>query len=174
MSDSSTIKVGFIGAGGMANAHMKNLATFEDVKISAICDVDKKIAEERSNTYGGQAYGDFEEMLKHEPVDALYICTPPFAHGEQEKMAAAMKIPMFIEKPIAVTLDQASEILDAVSDAGIITSVGYHWRYAAAAARALHELKGKKILGALGYWLGGMPGLSWWRVRAQSGGQHVE
>ena len=174
MNNSTEVKVGFIGAGGIANAHMENLATFEDVEISAICDVDKNIAEERSDAFGGATYSDFEEMLKREPIDALYICTPPFAHGEQEKKAAAMKIPLFIEKPIAVTLEQALSILNAVENAGIITSVGYHWRYSAATARALHELRGKKILGALGYWLGGMPGPPWWRVRAQSGGQHSE
>ena len=50
-----------------------------------------------------------------------------------------------------------------------------HWRYGGNAQHAKAELeKETQILGALGYWMGGMPGVPWWRVRAQSGGQHVE
>jgi predicted dehydrogenase len=168
------VRLGFIGTGGMAGAHMKNLQTFADVEFVALCDIVPGKAAERTKEYGGAAYTDFHQMFDKEELDAVYICTPPFAHGEQERLACEKGIHMFVEKPIAARLEQAIIINDHVQRSGVITSVGYHWRYGGDAQKAKEILSGEKILGALGYWMGGMPGVHWWRVRAESGGQHVE
>jgi myo-inositol 2-dehydrogenase/D-chiro-inositol 1-dehydrogenase len=169
------IKVGFVGTGGMAGAHMNTLKTFDDVEFVAMCDVAEDRAKSRANEFGGKAFTDFKEMFDKVDMDAVYICTPPFAHGEQEKIACKKGIAMFIEKPIAITTETAIIINDYVKSSGVITSVGYHWRYQGNAQTALSVLKKeKKVLGALGYWMGGMPGTPWWRVKAQSGGQHCE
>ena len=168
------VKVGFIGTGGIAGAHLKNLKTFEDIEFVTMCDVVEEKAKARADEFGGKPFTDFREMFDKVEMDALYICTPPFAHGEQERIACEKGIPMFIEKPIGVTLDQAVIINEMVQRSGVITSVGYHWRYGSGAQTALSVLKEEKILGALGYWMGGLPGVHWWRVRAESGGQHVE
>ncbi len=47
------VKVGFIGTGGIAGAHMSNIAKFEDVEFSAMCDVSEDRAKARSEEYGG-------------------------------------------------------------------------------------------------------------------------
>ncbi|MGQ9610503.1 MAG: Gfo/Idh/MocA family protein [bacterium] len=170
-----TVKVGFVGTGGIAGAHLGNLKNFDDVEFVAMCDVVEDRAKSRANEFGGKPFTDFREMFDKVDMDAVYICTPPFAHGEQERIACEKGIAMFIEKPIAVNMDQAIIINDYVQRSGVITSVGYHWRYQSNAQTALSVLKKeKRILGALGYWMGGMPGTPWWRVHAQSGGQHVE
>ena len=169
-----SVRVGFIGTGGIAGAHLKSLDTFEDVEFVAMCDVAEEKAKSRADEFGGKPFTDFKEMFDKVEMDAVYICTPPFAHGEQERIACESGTPMFIEKPIGVTLDQAVIINEMVQRSGVITSVGYNWRYSSGAQTALPLLKGQKIIGALGYWMGGMPGVHWWRVRAESGGQHVE
>ena len=169
------IRVGFIGTGGMAGAHMGNLAQFDDVEFAAMCDISEDRATGRAQEYGGTAYTDYKEMFNREDLDAVYICTPPFAHGEQEQIACENGIPMFIEKPIAVDMEQAIIINEYVERYDILTSVGYHWRYGGNAQNAKKIVDQEpQILGALGYWMGGMPGVPWWRVRAESGGQHVE
>jgi myo-inositol 2-dehydrogenase / D-chiro-inositol 1-dehydrogenase len=169
------IKVGFVGTGGMAGAHMNTLKTFDDVEFVAMCDVSEDRAKSRANEFGGKAFTDFKEMFDKVDMDAVYICTPPFAHGEQEKIACGKGIAMFIEKPIAIKTETAIIINDYIQSSGVITSVGYHWRYQSNAQSALSVLKKeKKVLGALGYWMGGMPGTPWWRVKAESGGQHCE
>ena len=168
------VKVGFIGTGGIAGAHLKKLNTFEDVEFVAMCDVVGEKAKSRADEFGGKPFTDFREMFSKVDMDALYICTPPFAHGEQERIACEKGIAMFIEKPIGVTWEQCVIINEMVKRSGVITSVGYHWRYGGNAQTALSVLKKEKVLGALGYWMGGMPGVHWWRVRAESGGQHVE
>jgi len=169
-----SVKVGFVGTGGIAGAHLGALKTFDDVEFVAMCDVVEEKARSRANEFGGKAFTDFREMYDKVDMDAVFICTPPFAHGEQERIACEKGIAMFIEKPIAVRLEQAIIINDHVQRSGVITSVGYHWRYQSNAQTVLPILSKEKILGALGYWMGGMPGVHWWRVRAESGGQHVE
>ena len=77
-----TVKIGVIGVGGMASGHMKNLAGFEDVEFAAMCDISKERASQASQEFGGNSYTDFKEMYDKEELDAVYICTPPFAHGE--------------------------------------------------------------------------------------------
>jgi len=170
------VKLGFIGTGGMAGAHMNNLKdNFEDVEFCAMCDISEDRAKQRAEEFGGNAYTDYRVMYDKEELDAVYICTPPFAHGEQERIACEKGIAMFIEKPIHSELEPAIIINEYVEQSGVVTSVGYHWRYGGNAQNAKAMLEGQpQILGALGYWMGGMPGTPWWRVRAESGGQHVE
>ncbi len=170
------VKLGFIGTGGMASAHMRNLKdNFEDVEFSAMCDISEERAKQRAAEFGGNAYSDYRVMYESEDLDAVYICTPPFAHGEQERIACEQGVAMFIEKPIHSELEPALIINEDIERSGVITSVGYHWRYGGNAQHAKALLEDQpQVLGALGYWMGGMPGTPWWRVRAQSGGQHVE
>ena len=170
------VKLGFIGTGGMAGAHMNNLKdNFEDVEFCAMCDISEDRAKQRAEEFGGNAYTDYRVMYDKEDLDAVYICTPPFAHGEQERIACEQGVAMFIEKPIHSELEPAIIINEYVEQSGVVTSVGYHWRYGGNAQNAKAMLEEQpQILGALGYWMGGMPGTPWWRVRAESGGQHVE
>lgn len=169
------MRIGFIGTGGIAAAHMKALQEMEDVEFAAMCDIDEEKAQGRAEEFGGTAYSDFHRMYDKEELDAVYISTPPFAHGDIELMACERGIPMFIEKPVDVDMGRASKIGEAIRNSGVIVSVGYHWRYSAGCRYVRQVLADEPmILGALGSWIGGMPGTPWWRVRAQSGGQHVE
>jgi|TARA_B000000460_G_scaffold221904_1_gene174248 predicted dehydrogenase len=168
------VKVGAIGAGGMAGGHFNNLNEFEDVEFSAFCDISEDRARQRCQEFGGNAYTDFTEMYEKEKLDAVYICTPPFAHGQSELMAIERGIPIFVEKPIATTMETAYQVSEAIENGNLISSVGYHWRYQNNVDKAIEALDGVQIVGAIGYWMGGMPGVGWWRTREGSGGQHVE
>ena len=168
------VRVGFIGAGGIAGNHLGNLRNFDDVEFAAMCDVAKERAEGRAKDFGGNPYTDFQEMLEKEELDAVYFCLPPFAHGEPELAALERGIPIFIEKPIDADIASALAVRDKVAETGVLTSVGYNWRYSDAIQKARERLTDFKVLGALGAWMGGMPGTPWWRVKELSGGQHIE
>ncbi len=167
-------KIGFVGTGGIANAHMKCLAEVPDVELVAFCDVVEEKAQAAAEEHGGKAYTDHKPMFDEAEMDALYICLPPHAHSDQELMAVERGIPFLVEKPIARTWEKAKEIEAAVAGAGLITCVGYHWRYYDITDRALQELDGKTVGMVLGWWMGGLPGVAWWRVAAESGGQILE
>ncbi len=171
------VKVGFIGAGGISGAHIPFLALQEDVQLVAMCDIDEERAKSRAEQSGNpdcKVYTDFPKMYDEVEMDAVYICLPPFAHTEQELIAADKGIAIFVEKPIATTMEKAEEIAKAIEENNIISSVGYHWRNTDSADLAKKVLSQHTIAGAHGYWMGGMPGVAWWRRREGSGGQLVE
>lgn len=169
-----SIRIGFVGCGGMASGHMNNLSQMEGVELVAFCDVDSARAENSAHRFGGRAYTDHRVMLEKEDLDALYVVVPPFAHTDAEILAAQKGCGIFVEKPVAINLEKALEIQEAIEKSGVVNSVGYHWRYMEVTDLAKQYLNGKTIGMVLGYWMGGLPGAPWWRRMDGSGGQFVE
>jgi predicted dehydrogenase len=168
------VRVGFIGTGGIAGAHRRALAQIPNARMVAFCDTDEARAKAAAEEHGGQPYTDYTAMLNDGAVDAVYICLPPFAHGEFEDAVIAAGLPFFIEKPIDIDLARAQATADKVAQAGLLTGVGYHWRHYDTVDQ-LREIIGDQRIGmALGYWCGGTPGVWWWRKWATSGGQMCE
>jgi len=107
-------------------------------------------------------------------MDAMYVAVPPFAHEGQEQAAAEKGIHLFVEKPVAVDLETAYSVHDAIKRAGVIATAGFQDRYQDIVKRLKTLLKKNKPGLIMGFWVGGMPGVGWWRVKGQSGGQAVE
>jgi len=168
------IKVAFIGSGGIAGYHLSHLEKIPDVQLVAFCDVQADRAGARAKQYKARAYTDHRRMLDAAKPDAVYVCVPPFAHGKAELDAVARGCHIFVEKPIALSMDTAHEIRDAIAEAGVVSAVGYQDRYQDIIAKLRLTLRKHKVATAMGYWMGGMPGVPWWRVKAESGGQHTE
>lgn len=168
------VHVGFIGAGGIAQRHYDVLRGFHDVKVIAIADPLLERALTLARRVNAKAYEDYRSMLDQEEVDALYICVPPFAHGEFEMAAAERNIPFFVEKPIGLDWETAARVAQAVQAKELITGVGYHWRYMTTVdeAKALVSQRPPHLL--IGYWLDSTPPPGWWVRDAQSGGQMIE
>jgi predicted dehydrogenase len=167
-------RVGFIGAGGIANRHIANLLGFEDVRIVAISDPLRDRAEAAAIRANAEPYNDYQAMLDREQLDAIYICIPPFAHGRPEFACIDRKLPLFVEKPLAVDLKTAEEIARCVEGAGLVTAVGYHWRYLDTVDEAQERLVKNPARLVTGYWLDSTPPSTWWHREALSGGQIVE
>jgi predicted dehydrogenase len=172
------LRIGIIGCGGMAGGHMSNWSQMkekgEDVELAAFCDVDRSRAEATATRYGGRPYDDYRPMLEKEDLQAVYVVVPPHAHVGAEIQAAQKGCALFVEKPVANSLQTAQEIQRAIEKAGVVNSVGYHFRYKESTDQARAALQGKTIGMLMGYWMGGMPGVPWWRRLEQSGGQFVE
>jgi myo-inositol 2-dehydrogenase / D-chiro-inositol 1-dehydrogenase len=168
------VRIGIIGTGWFSEKHAAMLSSMDGVQVSGVCGSSLEKAERMAVKYDAAAYEDVEHILDEDKPDAVYICVPPFAHGRIELALAERGIPFFVEKPLGVDLDTPSTILEAVSARKLITSVGYHFRYMDSTAKARELLQGRTAGMALGYWTGGMPGVSWWRKAEGSGGQFVE
>ncbi len=169
-----TVRVGFVGAGGIANQHFSCLEKVPEAKIVAVCDVDAERAQRSAERFGAQAHLNGSDMLEAEELDALYVCVPPGAHGDIELEAARRGLHLFVEKPVHLSLERAEEAARAIAEADVISAVGYHWRYYEATDRMRELLGDRHIAFMLGCFMGGMPGVAWWRVRSKSGGQLVE
>jgi len=174
MRGTMPVRVGFVGAGGIAGAHMNSLEKVENAQIVAFADVDESRAQRAAARFGARAYPSCAAMLANEELQAMYVCVPPFAHSDAELQAAAKGIHLFIEKPVAISMEKACEIQAAVESAGILTSVGYHWRSYDVTEQVRTELASRTVGMVMGYWVGGLPGVPWWRRMDGSGGQMVE
>lgn len=169
-----TVKVGFIGAGTIAELHLKALAKVENAKVSAIFDVNQERAQQISDTYGAVAYESAEALLDSGEVDAVFICTPPFARDGLEEAAVARSIHLLAEKPVGLQLEQARRKEQLILESGLIHSSGYCLRYLDIVQKAKEYLQGKQVDLVLAYRIGSAPPLSWWSKLELSGGQLVE
>jgi len=186
------VRIGFAGTGGIAGAHLINLVRIPEAEVVALYDVDRERCEVAMRRINGQqdqaarpggpeprklqakVYTDFKAMLTEAGLHAVYICVPPFAHGDLELAAIDAGLALFVEKPVALSLDLARQVAHGIEAKSLVSASGYQTRYSEATDRA-KELIGNKTVGmALGFYLGGLPGTPWWRVQAQSGGQLVE
>lgn len=168
------LKVACIGTGFIAGRHLAALSSFADVEVVAVADPLRARAQEAADRYGARAYDDGLALLEREQLDAVWLCVPPFAHGALEHAAVERSLPFFVEKPIAVDLDTATDIARAVRQRGLLTAVGYHWRYLDAVELAAQALDGAQVQLLTGHWLDRTPAAPWWTRRDRSGGQVIE
>lgn len=167
-------RIVMVGAGGVAQRHVSVLASLPDVEVVAVVDPVQPAAERLADACGAKAFEDVEEALDAVDAEAAYVCVPPFAHGDAERAILARRLPLFVEKPVAVDLEVAEEIGSLVAEAGLVTATGYHWRCLDTVARARNLLDGAPALLASGYWLDKRPPVPWWAHTDRSGGQVVE
>ncbi len=169
-----SLRIGFVGAGGIAQRHANVLATMDDVRIAAVCDADAARAGDLAAGHGAEVFADLKAMLAAQLCDAVFVCVPPFAHGPIEDALIAANLPFFVEKPVALSLADAERTADAIDAAGLITGVGYHWRWLDSLDAVRDALGGRKPRLASGYWLDSTPPVDWWGRQEQSGGQMAE
>jgi myo-inositol 2-dehydrogenase / D-chiro-inositol 1-dehydrogenase len=168
------MKIGFIGTGWFANKHASILGEMNGIEVTAFCGTSLEKAETEARKWSNaKGYTNVEEMLDKQKLDAVYICVPPMAHGAIEKALLERGIPFFVEKPLGIN-DEPFEIARKIEEHGLITSVGYNWRYMDISKKAQALLQERQAGMALGYWLGSMPMVPWWRDVNKSGGQFIE
>jgi predicted dehydrogenase len=168
-----SVRVALVGAGAVARRHAEVL-TGLGAEVVAVADPVEAAAAELAAACGARAFASADEALATAPVDAVYICVPPFAHGEPERAALRHGLPMFVEKPLAVDLATAEQVAREITSAGVVTGTGYHWRCLDTLPRARSLLQHQHAVLATGAWVGSRPPPPWWSRRSQGGGQVVE
>ncbi|RLI44700.1 gfo/Idh/MocA family oxidoreductase [Candidatus Bathyarchaeota archaeon] len=170
------VKIGFVGCGGIAHTHMDRLRKIKEARMVAFYDIVPEKAREAAESVGARAYPSLQEMLDKEELDAVYVCVPPFAHGfESEIIERGINI--FVEKPVALSMDIARKIESAIRRAGVLSSVGYMWRYFDTTALAKKALEENGPVGMVEglyidpFWF---PPGHWWIDKRKSGGQVIE
>ncbi|CAG7641453.1 scyllo-inositol 2-dehydrogenase (NAD(+)) [Paenibacillus solanacearum] len=168
------VRIGFIGAGGMAEHHMKTLQKLEHAKLAAVHDVSSERARQIGKQYQMQVYDSSEQLLQSGMVDAVFICTPPFARDGIEESVARRGIHLLSEKPVGLDLEAARSKSRIIKESGIIHSSGYCLRYLESVQKAKAYLADKTVDMVLAYRIGSLPPTPWFRQMDKSGGQLVE
>jgi len=125
------VRLGLIGAGGMANGvHYPSLAEMPDVEMVALCDLIPHKLAKTADRFGIQKrYTDYRAMLDAEQVDAVYVLMPPHQLFEPVIDAIERTKHVFIEKPPAITSDQTRQMAAAAERAGVKTMVAFNRRF---------------------------------------------
>ncbi len=126
------INIGWIGVGtrGYAGLDWLHTAAANDVQVSAICDTYQGYiarAQDRLQTVWGakaKAYVDYRELLADKSIDAVYIMTPEHLHHDMTIAALKAGKNVYIEKPLAHTIEEGFEIVKAWEQSKKICQVG--------------------------------------------------
>ncbi len=126
---SDVLSVGIIGAGGIARSHIRAIEENDNIQLAAVMDVDGTRAEAVAAEYEVRAYTNMEALLEDPEVEAVHVCTPHKFHTEAVVKAAEAGKHVIVEKPMALTLAECDQMVDACEQAGKILMVGQVMRY---------------------------------------------
>lgn len=168
------LRIGLVGAGGVARRHATVLDRLPGVTVAAVADPEAEAARTLGGLVGATPHRGANEMLAAERLDAVYVCVPPFAHGEPERSVLAAGVPLFVEKPLAGDLEVAEQLAREVAATGVVTATGYHWRHLDTVHRAAELLADRPARLVVAEWFDKVPPVPWWTTQARSGGQLVE
>ena len=142
------LKVGIIGCGWIADAHIAEYKQMEDVEIVAGADLVPGKAEaffKKHGVEGVRCYPDHASMLDAEELDAVSVCTYNRTHAECSIYALKKGVNVLLEKPMCVTLDEAVEICKAEKESGKVLSIGFQPRFDANMKYFCHFAFGKIV-----------------------------
>ncbi len=120
------LRVAFVGTGRISDLHALAYLDDERAEIVALCDRNIELAKERGRRWAvadGRIFSDYQEMLALEEIDLVEILLPHHLHHPATLDAIAAGKHVSVQKPMALTVDQADEMVVAARDAGVILKV---------------------------------------------------
>lgn len=169
-------KLCIIGCGGIGMYHLNHILGFSDiVEPCGFCDLIYEKAEGFVTRAGhGKAFSNYSEMYDEIKPDMVFICVPPYCHGDIEFETIRRGIPFFVEKPLALDIQLARRIRDASEKKNLITASGFQCRYSNLVTPHIDFCRDNKIVLVNCTRIGDVPDLFWWKDKSLSGGQVVE
>lgn len=125
-----TIRWGIIGVGDVTEVKSgPALQKAQHSRLTAVMRRSADKAEDYARRHGvPRWYSDADALIADEDVDAVYIATPPSSHMAYTLKVAAAGKPVFVEKPMALTLGECQQMIDACERAGVPLFVAYYRR----------------------------------------------
>jgi len=127
------LKIGIIGTGWIAESHIQSYKLMEDVEVVAAADLIPGKAEKFMKRFGVEGvrfYPSHKELIDNEPdLDGVSVCTYNTQHAAPTIYALEHGIPVLLEKPFSVTLEEAEAICRAEKASGKFVSVGFQPRF---------------------------------------------
>ena len=130
------IRLACVGLGRWAGVLAEGVQKTPGLEIIACHTRSDERKEAFARKYGCRPYPGYAAILEGPHVDAVVLTTPHSAHKEQVCAAARAGKHVFVEKPLAVTLDDARACVEACESAGVVLMVGHCWRRVASVQKA--------------------------------------
>jgi predicted dehydrogenase len=146
MSESSLkkIRAAVIGGGAFGECHLKTYRSMPQVEVAGLYTLEKDRAEALCRKYGGRRYESLQQLASDPDIDLVSIATPENAHFESFKLLAEKKKAIYVEKPLATSMEEAKQMLDL--SRGIIAMCGHCLRFE---SRLAHVFQQREQLGKL-------------------------
>lgn len=124
------IRIGLIGTSGYANILLTTLTACTDAEVAAICGRTRSRADELAGKYGiAQVFTDYNEMIKYGRLDGIIVAAPDDLHYPMTMAALQAGLHVLCEKPMASTVAQARQMLEAAEEAGVKHMIEFTWRW---------------------------------------------
>ena len=140
-----TLRVGAIGLGNVAIAHLNAYRSLTGIEVVAGADPRQDRLAQVADAYSFNPYSDYEQMLRHERLDIACIFTPARTHRAVSEAAAAYGAHILCEKPMAVSLSDAAAMMAACEKAGVKFFYGASYRFLPALAKARELIQAGEI-----------------------------
>ncbi len=118
------MKIGIVGMGGFGKLHYDTLRSIEGVKVSSLCDKDKK----RLENFSEAVYDDYDDLLSSD-IDCVDIVVDEQLHFEFARKAILAGKHVFLEKPIALSSSEAQELKTLAESNSVVLVVGLILRF---------------------------------------------
>ena len=126
---SQTIKAAIVGTGFIGPAHLEALRRIPNVEVVALVEVNQELADEKAKQLGIPRAYVFADMLNQADIDVVHICTPNFLHYSQAKAVLEAKKHVICEKPLAISLAEAEDLVKIAKTSGLVNAVHFNLRY---------------------------------------------
>ncbi len=129
MSTGAVLRVGLAGLGSMGRNHLRNLAARDDVTLVAIADPNEEVLLPSAEQTGAHPYADPAQMLDSEALDALVVAAPTTLHHQIALHAIDRGVPVLVEKPLATTVAEGRELVEAAARRRVLLQAGHIERF---------------------------------------------
>ena len=122
------VKIGVIGVKGIGKTHINAIVSSENAELFAVADINREAGKTAASNYGVEWYRNYEEMLEQKDLDAVTICTPHFLHSPMALKAFAYNKHVLVEKPMAISVSEADEMIRESRKKGLKLGVVFQER----------------------------------------------
>ncbi len=124
------LRIGIVGAGNIAKAHLDAYKYVDDAEIVAICDINPTVLKKTAEAYGiEKTYGSVGEMIKNEQLDAADVCVWNCAHASCSIEALNAGLHVLCEKPMATSAKEAEDMIAAAKANDKLLMIGFVMRF---------------------------------------------
>jgi myo-inositol 2-dehydrogenase / D-chiro-inositol 1-dehydrogenase len=175
--DKNSVRIGIIGCGEVCeHKHLRAMKELRGARVTALADPNEARARHVAARYGiPRVFEDARALVESGEVDVVGVLTPPGSHREAAVMAMEAGLPVLVEKPLTLTMDDADALIDASSASGTRALMGLHMRWHRLIRRARDYVRSGE-LGAIesirSVWYSPRPdrNIPGWKTRRVDGG----
>ena len=120
----------------MGENHVRVYHKIEEANLIGVSDVSERALKKIEKKYGAKGYTDYCELLQNPDIEVVSVCVPTTFHHAVVMEAIKHKKHILVEKPIAFTLTEAEEMIEAAKEAGVILATGHVERFNPAVQKA--------------------------------------